>query len=212
MADPTIVDVLNQIVALVATLKAWFAAVIAWAAGSATGGANGDGRYPLPDGEGGTSLVPCPAKLAALAGAGGSGVVPSGVTATTGPLCVILSWSVHDDVEVWGAAGTPTSSAGMSKLATVRATTWTHHGIAGSWGYFLRSVGSTTWHAVTPIYGTARLLSGTDIADGSLTSAKLRSTEAAALSAVPTLLDAYGSLAATTTENTANINLLRAGN
>lgn len=40
----------------------------AWAAGSPTGGPNGDGLYPLPTaGAPGFRLVPCPAKIAALA-------------------------------------------------------------------------------------------------------------------------------------------------
>ena len=40
----------------------------AWAGGTATGGPNSDGEYPLYDGEGNTYLVPCPAKIALTAG------------------------------------------------------------------------------------------------------------------------------------------------
>lgn len=38
----------------------------AWVSGSATGGPNGDGRYPLSNGSGGSSLIDSPAKLADL--------------------------------------------------------------------------------------------------------------------------------------------------
>jgi hypothetical protein len=40
----------------------------AWLGGTATGGPNNDGRYPLSDAEGVESLVDCPAKLAATVG------------------------------------------------------------------------------------------------------------------------------------------------
>lgn len=44
-----------------------------WAAGTATGGPNGDGYYPLPaPGAPGSILVPCPAKIATIAEEGGA--------------------------------------------------------------------------------------------------------------------------------------------
>jgi len=47
----------------------WQAAVSnfqAWMSGSATGGPNANGQYPLSDGAGGAVLADCPAKLAAI--------------------------------------------------------------------------------------------------------------------------------------------------
>ncbi|PXA91171.1 hypothetical protein DMC25_06355, partial [Caulobacter sp. D4A] len=46
-----------------------------WLAGSATGGPQGDGRFPLTNGQGATSLVACPASLAStVSGPGASAV------------------------------------------------------------------------------------------------------------------------------------------
>lgn len=53
----------------------------AWAQGTATGGPNGDGYYPLSVPNGPTVLVPSPAKLADLAEAGGGGGSDSPLTA-----------------------------------------------------------------------------------------------------------------------------------
>lgn len=60
------------------------AQTVAWWAGSATGGPNGDGRYPLTANDGTVRLVPSPAAIAALAasgGAGGGGLDAAGVAA-----------------------------------------------------------------------------------------------------------------------------------
>ena len=53
----------------------------AWAQGTATGGPNGDGYYPLSVPGGPVVLVPCPAKLAAIAEAGGGSAPSSPLTA-----------------------------------------------------------------------------------------------------------------------------------
>jgi hypothetical protein len=57
-----------------------------WAAGSVSGGPNGDGNYPLQDFTGNIALLPCPAKIAALA----SAIVPSPLLAP-----VIVSAATH---------------------------------------------------------------------------------------------------------------------
>ncbi|NIL20096.1 SGNH/GDSL hydrolase family protein [Pseudomonas sp. AN3A02] len=44
-----------------------------WTTGTATGGPNKDGKYPLTDRYGKVTMAECPAKLAAMAGAGGGG-------------------------------------------------------------------------------------------------------------------------------------------
>ncbi|MFP3494169.1 SGNH/GDSL hydrolase family protein [Pseudomonas sp. SIMBA_059] len=44
-----------------------------WATGSANGGPNNDGKYPLTDRYGTVTMAACPAKLAVIAGSGGGG-------------------------------------------------------------------------------------------------------------------------------------------
>lgn len=44
-----------------------------WASGTATGGPNKDGKYPLTDRYGTVTMAACPAKLAVIAGTGGGG-------------------------------------------------------------------------------------------------------------------------------------------
>ncbi len=65
---PTLAELVNDGHDLVVAIGDYVDAYAAWAAGTATGGPNGDGNYPLPLGGGGSALLPCPAKLGLLAG------------------------------------------------------------------------------------------------------------------------------------------------
>ncbi|MFN3517945.1 MAG: hypothetical protein ACK4YT_00710 [Sphingomonas sp.] len=57
-------DVAAQLVDFLARQDAFTAMLAAWSNGAIDGGPNGDGRYPLPNGLGTTTLVPSPARSA----------------------------------------------------------------------------------------------------------------------------------------------------
>lgn len=79
-----------------ATFAPWGAQIAAWAAGSATGGPGGDGRYPFAQPGGGTSLLACPAALTAMAAAAGGSadMVLAEATALTGWMQRMANWSL----------------------------------------------------------------------------------------------------------------------
>ena len=58
-------DILNQVTALLGRRDASIIEWTNWMAGSPTGGPNQDGRYPLTNASGQTTLVPCPASAVA---------------------------------------------------------------------------------------------------------------------------------------------------
>lgn len=76
----TLTEVLASVMDLINTWKARDAQLSAWTGGTATGGPNGDGKYPLPGPTGGSVLVDCPAKLASMV----NGPAATAVAAQTG--------------------------------------------------------------------------------------------------------------------------------
>lgn len=63
MSGTTNAQLASQVSALVSSWRTREAQYRAWLGGSATGGANGDGRYPLTDASGATYMVESPARL-----------------------------------------------------------------------------------------------------------------------------------------------------
>jgi hypothetical protein len=78
----TNVDIANKISNLVDKWQLREDQMINWLSGTATGGANSDGKYPLTDVLGVTTLVECPAVLANLSGAGAGSVTAAAASAT----------------------------------------------------------------------------------------------------------------------------------
>jgi len=86
----------------------WQAAVSnfqAWMSGSASGGPNSNGQYPLSDGAGGTVLADCPAALAAIANGANSVGLFTALGSTTVPAGVnIISTTGYHTVGVGAAS------------------------------------------------------------------------------------------------------------
>lgn len=78
----TNVDIANKISNLVDKWQLREDQMIDWLGGTATGGTNSDGKYPLTNVLGVTTLVECPAVLANLAGAGSGSVTAAAASAT----------------------------------------------------------------------------------------------------------------------------------
>jgi hypothetical protein len=78
----TNVDIANKISNLVDKWQLREDQMINWLSGTATGGTNSDGKYPLTDVLGVTTLVECPAVLANLSGAGAGSVTAAATSAT----------------------------------------------------------------------------------------------------------------------------------
>ena len=67
LSDLSLAELVRVMTISVARFSEASAALRIWANGTATGGPNGDGKYPLTDGFGNSVLVACPAKTAATA-------------------------------------------------------------------------------------------------------------------------------------------------
>ncbi|MFL1548826.1 SGNH/GDSL hydrolase family protein [Pseudomonas sp. D47] len=73
VTNQSIRDLLEKIEEFLKDRQVSLAEFADWATGTATGGPNKDGKYPLTDRYGKVTMAECPAKLAAMAGAGGGG-------------------------------------------------------------------------------------------------------------------------------------------
>jgi hypothetical protein len=82
-SPPTLSDLLDAVAALLGRRDLSLQEYQNWMAGSATGGPNSDGNYPLTDSTGFVRSVPCPAAIAALGG--GSLSFARGTPATITP-------------------------------------------------------------------------------------------------------------------------------
>lgn len=66
-------DLLEKVEEFLKDRQVSLAEFAGWAAGSANGGPNKDGKYPLTDRYGTVTMAACPARLAVIAGSGGGG-------------------------------------------------------------------------------------------------------------------------------------------
>lgn len=81
MSDTSWAEAAAQMIAVVGRLAALEGELNAWSSGTATGGPNGDGRYPFSQPDSTVVLVPCVAAIVAAAGDGGGGLDADGVAA-----------------------------------------------------------------------------------------------------------------------------------
>jgi hypothetical protein len=104
----------------------WQAAVSnfqAWMSGSATGGPNANGQYPLSDGAGGTVLADCPAALAVMATSLVSVGLFTALGATTVPANVnLISTSGYNATGVGAATYVATTATGLTASLTTAQT------------------------------------------------------------------------------------------
>lgn len=102
--------------------------MVTWLAGTASGGPNGDGRYPLSNVLGVTSLVACPAKMAAMVAdpiAGAEALLAEAQTilADITALAAAVDTKATQAAASATAAASSASQADASRIATASAET-----------------------------------------------------------------------------------------
>jgi hypothetical protein len=95
-SPPTISDLLDAVTALLGRRDLALQEYQNWMAGSATGGPNSDGNYPLTDSTGFVRLVACPAAVAAIGGGSLSFArgAPTTITPSAAGSTFDLPWAV----------------------------------------------------------------------------------------------------------------------
>jgi hypothetical protein len=103
------------------------ASIVAWASGTATGGPNGNGQYPIYDAAGDSVLVPCPAAVDAAAIAAASAVaskpsvVKCGLQESFDQVMSRLGFTTHTDYLFGTAAVAGAGQTAITNLAQLEA-------------------------------------------------------------------------------------------
>jgi hypothetical protein len=98
------------------------ASIVAWASGTATGGPNGNGQYPIYDAAGDSVLVPCPAAVNATAAATAKpSVVKAGLQETFDQVITRLGFITHTDYLFGTAAVAGAGQTAITNIAQLEA-------------------------------------------------------------------------------------------
>lgn len=116
-----------------------------WIGGTATGGVNSDGKYPLTDALGNTQQVDCPAKIASLGGTGGGSLAWADITGkpTFGTASAKNVGTASTDVAAGDVVASHNADATNSHLSAAQKTVATQAASAGANGYLTLNDWST---------------------------------------------------------------------